>query len=1173
MTVSMRVMSAGDGYAYLLRTVVVGDGNADRLFALTRYYTEKGTPPGTWMGSGVAEFGNGELRAGMTVTPEQLQTLLGKALDPVTGEPLGRPYQRYATLEERIAARVAKLDRSLPAAAFDARIAEISAAETRRGPQTAVAGFDLTFAVPKSVSALWALADAGLQEQIAAAHHSAVAEVLDLLEREVAATRVGVHGVAQVGVRGVAATAFDHFDSRANDPHLHTHVVVANRVRTVADGQWRTLDSRALHNAVVALSEHYHAVLADRLTGAFGVGWEQRSRGADRNPSWDVVGVPDDLIAEFSSRSRAIDVASDEMIAAFETTNGRRPTRRQIVAMRAQATLATRPEKVVHSLADLSESWRERAGTLLRADPARWVRDLLTRGEQNSFGLSGPPDGEVARVARRVVEAVGEKRSTWRYWNLWAEASRQTMGWRFDTAASREIAVGRVVAEAARQSICLTPDDLVPTPSALQRHDGSSAFRSRHAAYFTSEHLLRAEARLLDGAAALDGPSVAASAVDRAVASDIEGPLSAEQVTAVRSVATSGRVIDVLVGPAGTGKTTAMRALLLAWTAEHGEGSVIGLAPSAVAAGVLGTDLGVGCETTTKSLYELAAGRTAIRRGQLVIVDEASLARTGDLDLIAAEARRAGGKVLLVGDWAQLQSVDAGGAFSLLVQERGDAVAELTDVHRFVNDWEREASLAVRRGDVEAIDAYAGHGRLRQGTTEEMVDTAYEAWRSDLAAGKASILVTDSAVSVRLLNQRARAERIVDGETQAGREATLADDLRVSAGDLVITRLNDRRLRTDRGAWVRNGDRWQVDRVHRDGSLEVSRRGRHGGVATLPAWYVAEHVDLGYAVTAHRAQGVTVDTSHVVVGGSTTRANLYVAMTRGRHENVAYVALDKPDESHAPPRPGDATAASVLYGVLHHSGRELSAHETMRAEQEKWGGIAQLADEYDAIATEVLRERWAGLAREVLTVHARLTPSEVDDVVGGRSFGALVAELRRAEAFGFGAEELLPRVVGWQSLLGADDVGAVLSSRVARVAREPRSSVEDGLIAGLVPEVLCVVPADVRAALDARRDLIEARATALADEAARARAPWVRRIGQMPPGVVERERWMRRIRAVAAYRDRYGITCRDPLGPDGLDAAQRRDAESARLALRDARTLSTATTSPPTHLRNAGLGR
>ncbi|WP_322785428.1 MobF family relaxase [Cellulosimicrobium cellulans] len=99
--------------------------------------------------------------------------------------------------------------------------------------------------MPKSVSVLWGLADATSQELIVAAHHDAVGQVLDFLEREVAATRTGHGGVAQFLVVGVAATAYDHWDSRANDPQLHTHVVISNKVKAAHDGKWRTLDSRA----------------------------------------------------------------------------------------------------------------------------------------------------------------------------------------------------------------------------------------------------------------------------------------------------------------------------------------------------------------------------------------------------------------------------------------------------------------------------------------------------------------------------------------------------------------------------------------------------------------------------------------------------------------------------------------------------------------------------------------------------------------------------------------------------------------------------------------------------------------------------------------------------------------------------------------------------------------
>ncbi|TNU72851.1 hypothetical protein FH969_14515 [Miniimonas arenae] len=272
MTVSMRVMSAGDGYKYLLKTVAAGDGNRTLSTPLTRYYAEAGTPPGRWLGGGVASLGDGHILVGSQVSETQLQLLVGLGRDPLTGEPLGRAYPVYAPVADRMAKRVADLDPWLGIVQRAAAIAAIEAEETASGTRRAVAGFDFTFSIPKAVSALWAVADAGTQATIADAHHAAVADVVAFMEREVAATRAGAApgdgAVAQIDVTGLIATAYDHYDSRAGDPHLHTHVVVSNKVRTVLDGKWRSLDSRPLHGATVALSELHEAVFADHGTAA-----------------------------------------------------------------------------------------------------------------------------------------------------------------------------------------------------------------------------------------------------------------------------------------------------------------------------------------------------------------------------------------------------------------------------------------------------------------------------------------------------------------------------------------------------------------------------------------------------------------------------------------------------------------------------------------------------------------------------------------------------------------------------------------------------------------------------------------------------------------------------------------------------------------------------------------
>lgn len=1166
MTVSMRVMHAGDGYKYLLRSVAAGDGNRSLSTPLTRYYAEVGTPPGRWMGSGLSAVGDGRIASGDRVTEEQLALLIGLGRDPVTAEPLGRAYPEYRPTSERINERVRRLAPDLSA---DERAIEESHIEAEEGAQSgrrAVAGYDLTFSVPKSVSVLWGVADANTQDLIVAAHHSAVADVIDYIEREVAATRAGVANadgaVAQVAARGIIATAYDHWDSRAGDPQLHTHVVISNKVQAELDGRWRSLDSRPMHSAVTAVSAYYNAVLADRLTGTFGLVWEQRGRGADRNPQWEIAGVSEALVKNFSSRTRSIETEKERMIEAYVQRHGRRPNNATIVVLRAKATLATRPEKRVRSLADLTAEWRIRARAVLGCDASTWASSV-TSGGASGFAACDQISAElVDDVAASVVAEVERKRPTWRHWNLWAEASRQTMHVRFQSAAEREAVVRRVVESAERHSVALTPPEVAVSPIQFRREDGTSVFRPRHATTYSSTSILAAEDRLLNRASDLSAPVVSRSSVAAAVRRRHDGRrLTHRQVEAITAIATSRRQVDVLVGPAGAGKTTTMHALLVAWTREHGYGSVVGLAPSAAAAEVLAGDLGIPCENTAKWLYDHASGLCDFQCGQLVIIDEATLAGTNTLDQITAVAATVGAKVLLVGDWAQLQSVEAGGAFTLLTGTRSDA-PELVEVHRFRNEWERETSLDLREGRPEAVMAYARHDRLRDGTTEEMLDAAHTAWMDDQANGRASILVTETAETVHTLNARARAERILIGDTQPSREVTLSSGEPASVGDIVITRQNDRRLRSRRGVWVRNGDRWRIDEVGNDGSLVVSHQHGHATVI-LPAGYVLEHVDLGYAVTAHRAQGITVDTAHVLVSSRTTRESLYVSMTRGRESNIAYVSVDQSDDLHSgQPADDDVNARTVLFGVLRRPSVEPSAHRAITAEQETWTSIRQLAAEYETIAAAGQRERWTELIRR-----SGLPEAQAETVIADDNFGPLCSALRRAEASGHDVDRLLMRLVLKRGLADAENIAAVLQHRLRLACSTNRSrqgldAPSQHLIAGFIPEALGPMSSAMRQALDQRKDLIESRAFALAEAALHGRPAWLRRL-EDPPGDPARARtWLRSVSTVAAYRDRYQITSDLPLGPGPKTEAEKADRNHALAAQREA-----ATAEPPEYRR------
>jgi hypothetical protein len=652
---------------------------------------------------------------------------------------------------------------------------------------------------------------------------------------------------------------------------------------------------------------------------------------------------------------------------------------------------------------------------------------------------------------------------------------------------------------------------------------------------FTSEALFAAEERLLALSRRTDGPTMGLVGWETLFAAHREShtALGADQAEAITQVVASGRVVDILIGPAGAGKTTTMRMLREVWEDQAGPGSVVGLAPSATAASVLGEELGIPTENTAKWLTDHHTRGTGFTKGQLVIIDEASLAGTFTLDRICGHAADAGAKVLLVGDWAQLQAVEAGGTFALLAADRQDTPT-LVDVHRFTHEWEKTASLDLRHGRVEAIDTYMSHGRVTAGADEEMRDAAYSAWRADMGQGRASILIAEDRRTVTELNARAREDRIAARQVDARRSVELADGTRASAGDVVITRRNDRRLQVGRSGWVRNGDRWTVTTTHDDGSVTVRRAGRRFGASVvLPAGYVAERLDLGYAVTVHRAQGLTVDTAHTVVTQATRREGLYVAMTRGRHANTAYVVTDTTRggdmDALLPPGGEHVTAQRVLASALRTSGAELSAHATVTSEDQQWNGIAQLAAEYETIAATAQRDRWARAIRR-----AGFDDDVTEALLAGETFDELAANLKSLDAAGHVPEWLLPRAAAAGPLPEGPTLVRDLMTRLHRAKPAHRGLIRPArpaMIVGLVPEATGPLTREMRAALDQRKTLIQDRATAIVQTAIAGREAWLGELGPQPPDQPGAARWWTAAVTTAAYRDRHSLT-----GPTTLRA-------------------------------------
>ncbi|MGQ7788900.1 MobF family relaxase [Nesterenkonia sp. K-15-9-6] len=1012
MTVSISKMSID----YYLNSAAVGDGQGASR-DMTSYYTETQAPPGRWHGSGLAGLG---MATGATVTRRDAKRLYEDLTNPKTGQPLGRTMTA--------AKRAAPTDAKTPTGA--------AAKDTREK----VAGFDLTFSAPKSVSVAWALAGPELQKRIQDAHHKAMEQTLAWTEAHVIQSRAGHAGVAHVPVTGLVASLFDHWDSRAGDPQLHTHAVISNRVQREADGQWVTIDSYTLHRHVVAISETYNSLLFDALHQDIGALPESRTtkdpalaaiRGeliasADRiEPSTKVelAGVPDELITEFSERSLAIEQATDELVQEHRTKTGRKPTAGQLLAIRQRATLMTRTPKTEDdaTLAQKMIQWRRRTALTGQSPDAvvaaatghpdqAITPDMLTPEIMHTFG-------------RWALADTAQRRTTFTRANLIASAERVLRLVRCRDHHERHQLVSQVLDIAESQAVSLTetrsiaPDTTDPTISTR----GRSAFDHRDVSgVFTTQQRLDDEAYLLSRQAQDTGPQLDPSTLAtrlEEVRTSSGHQLSADQAQAAHRVLGSTSGLEAIIGPAGTGKTTTMAAIAELWTQDNGPGSVIGLAPSAVAAGVLSDEIGgAPTDNTAKWLYE-SVGRGAadragwvahneaklaqiptvnptsaqaaraerlraslaqdyatqarytMRPGQLIIMDEASMISTDQMTEIARQADAAGAKVLLVGDPAQLDAVDAGGFLGLI--DRTQEPARLDTIWRFSNAWESAASLQLREGREEAITTYCDNGRIHGDADTDPADTAYAAWLADRTAGKKSILIAADNQTVDDLDRRAQADLVAAGEVDVKRTVNLKNEQFAGTGDVILARRNNRRLRDSTGAFITNGTRLTITKIRRNGTAQAINEATEGTI-TLDADYLAKSVELGYATTAHRSQGVTVDTAHSVISQTLPRELFYVAMTRGKHANHAYVALPNPEEEvdnpdpwkMMSPTPGPKKPEDVITRILKTSSAERSAHEVRDAEFGWANDLGRMVHEHTYLAWAARTSRTQDWIRE-----------------------------------------------------------------------------------------------------------------------------------------------------------------------------------------------------------------
>ena len=932
----------------------------------TEYYLGIGEAPGRWHGRGLEELG---LEPRAVVNEAQLEALFARALHPKTGQRLGRAWRADG-----------------------------------------VTGFDLTFSAPKSVSSLWALGNAEIATAAMGAHRAAVAAGLAYLDTHAGLSRRGTDGTEQIATQGLAVALFDHRTSRCGDPQLHTHALVVNKV-LCTDGVWRTLDATELYHHKKSAGMIYQAALRNELTERLGVEFEP----VNEHGQAEILGVPEELLELWSKRTADIVADAGPKIAEYESILGRELTASERVAVVKTAVLKTRPGKDHPALAELSalhESWCAEAiaAGFTPESVLAAVRANVRAGAGAGSGARPAPEVQHdAALRAEAVRAAGRVRAVFSR----ADVAGQV-------AARLPVAAGSAAQTLTRVEAFTDRALGVSEAVSMGEHPKGVTVRASDGRWASAE-VLGAEARILSFAERGRGGGYGAVPDMIATRALIFAGLDAGQRDAARHLTMGGDFLTVLTAPAGAGKTTCLGAATVAW---QGAGyRVVGLAPSARAAAELAAATGDRADTLAKWLHNqdrlrllswvdrewsLPDDRTVL------IVDEASMASTLDLDRLISQAARAAAKVVLVGDPAQIGVVNGPGGMLAALAKAGHGV-ELTAIHRFEADWERDASLALRNGDPKILDVYAEAGRIHPcGHGDEALDAVHAHWVRARFSARAALMMARTRADVDALNIRARAAAVSFGEVHG--PVVRIGERDWQAGDLLRTRRNDRTLQIGEGH-VRNGDRYRVlDTQGPGGGLIVEDLdGRSRTV--LPPAYVAAHADYGYAITIDAAQGATTDCGIVLARPGLDREHLYVGMTRGREANHVYVTDDpatEPDHHHGPlphsrqspessaeRAPADR-ARDVLAAALATSGAQDAAHTARETARSR--GVEVRTEQARAEAA-----RRAAAEREAASVVPAIPPEHTARL-------ALLAQ-RRAEAEQLRADQKVLR----QQLRQVDD--------------------------------------------------------------------------------------------------------------------------------------------------------
>jgi hypothetical protein len=1108
------------------------------------YYLQDGKePPGQWTGKGAEALGlTGQ------VDPEVYRNLFGKLITP-TGEKLytGRP-PRYVTgpgkddSADDVATAVAGLGPfTTPAEVRRTR------AKVLGSTGAAVPFYDLTFSATKSVSLLQVSYAAAAVKARAAGRNDQAAEyerrvrVIDeaavetarqlvaLAERRALFVRTGHHGKHSGEWRdaeGAVAALFPQHDNRSGEPNLHVHIVLFNRAMradqaTSGDRKWRALYGRPLWKEQLGLAAEGERIFA-RLLAMQGIPMVQQESGN----AFEAGGVGQATMDAFSVRTRGqIDPELRAEAAEYERLNGRPPSARTLWEWRQHIARSTRKAKQPDPPAgpERLAAWEQHS-----RDVKVQILSDLHQAVSIYAATHAPPAAltpeQRARTVRIAVHEVQSRHAAFTASQLLWELHRALPGLPAGTdpvPLLEQMAADALTGKADDVDIVLlnpAPGDLDVDSLGVRASDGQSIYRAPCEKKYATVGHLDAEQHILSQAAKPRPPLVHPERAEAAVAA--AGQLSRDQAAALQALLTSDKAMTLVRAAAGTGKTRLAGAFAKAW-AELTGGLVYVVTVSENAARVAAGEMEkAGAPALSYNLARFLgktpSGATVnpveVGPRDVILVDEAGQVDTADLLKLQATADQAGARIVPVGDEFQLGAINAGGMFPLLAERLG--ALEIHEVHRFAEQWEKDASLKLRHGDVTVIADYQARGRVHAGREDQARRDMVLDWAAAIRAGLDAVMIAQSEAEVTELNRQA-AEHMVKARKAAGwrsgiERVRLSDGNLAQAGDWIQARLNDR-LITAAGQWLANRDILQITRIYghdRDRQIDARRRlpdGTWTAKFTIPARYAEKSATLGYASTIYAAEGRTVDAGFGLVTQGMNREALYVESTRGRLENRLYVVTG-PEHSDR-----QAAPETVLAQALSTPAAEQSATAELAAAMDDNDHPARLLYLYDEITAP---ERSTQLDQEF---RARLDPADFTRYMRDPVRPVLHRTVREVQLGGHDTATVLDQITR-ASMDRAHSIASVLHGRLQDLPLPERQ--HPATLAERLPEARSEGLAR-QAAL-----MMDNRAQAIGEQLAARPAPWlVDRLGLPPtqPGAL-RDDWISRAGRAGFYRQAHGIT-------------------------------------------------